>query len=190
MFTGLAEELWIKWELPGMVVLSLLLQFLLVGFGNRQRYQGRWSPYVAMLVWSTYSLADWVATVALSALLKAKKHDLNSELVLFWAPLLLLQLGSPHTICAYSLANNEIWLRYLFGLVIQVEVAIYVYIKFRINSTLTYIAIPIFMVGVTKYEERVWILRAASHKQFSNSAFSSPKGATTKSNSLTSSHLP
>ncbi|GLT61417.1 hypothetical protein SLA2020_341250 [Shorea laevis] len=190
MFSGLVEELWIKWELPGMVVLSLLLQFLLVGFGNRQRYQGRWSPYVAMLVWSTYLLADWVATVALSALLKAKKHDLNSELVVFWAPFLLLHLGGPHTISAYSLADNEIWLRYLFGLVIQVGVAIYVYIKFRTNSTLTYIAIPIFMAGITKYAERVWILRAASHKQFSNSVFSSPKGATTKSNGSTSSPLP
>ncbi|GLT41839.1 hypothetical protein SLA2020_158740 [Shorea laevis] len=101
----------------------------------------------------------WVATVALSALLKAKKQELNSELVVFWAPFLLLHLGGPHTISAYSLADNEIWLRYLFGLGIEVGVAIYVCIKFRTKSTIAYMAIPIFITGVTKYIERIWILR-------------------------------
>ncbi|GFZ17719.1 transmembrane protein, putative [Actinidia rufa] len=37
----------------------------------------------------------------------------------FWAPFLLLHLGGPDTITAYSLEDNELWLRHLLGLVVQ-----------------------------------------------------------------------
>ncbi|GLT41838.1 hypothetical protein SLA2020_158730 [Shorea laevis] len=197
LFSGLVQELWIKWELQGMVMLSLLLQFILVWLGNRRRYQGKNSHYVAILVWSTYLAADWVATVALSALLKVKVKELKRELVVFWTPFLLLHLGGPHTISAYALTDNELWLRYLLGFVIQVGVAIYAFVKFRTsNDTLTYMAIPIFIVGIIKYGERIWVLRAASHKKFSNSVFSSASGDVEKSldnirnNGSTSSYLP
>ncbi|GLT61421.1 hypothetical protein SLA2020_341270 [Shorea laevis] len=177
-----------------MVILGLLLQFALVWFGHHRRHQGKYSHYVAILVWSTYLAADWIATVALSALLKAEVWELNSELVVFWTPFLLLHLGGPHTISAYSLTDNELWPRYLLGFFIQVGVAIYAYVKFRINNTLTYMAIPIFVTGIIRYGERICILRAASRKQFSNSVFSSTNRDAEKhldnTNNSTSSHVP
>ncbi|GLT56016.1 hypothetical protein SLA2020_290900 [Shorea laevis] len=181
MLSEMMKELWVKWELPGMVVPSLFLQFVPVGFGNCRRYQGRASPYVAILVWSTYLAADWIATVALNTVLKAEKNELNCELVVFWTPFLLLHLGGSHAISAYSLSDNELWLRYLLGLLIQVGVAIYVYMRFRTKSTLTYMAILIFVAGIVKYGKRIWILRAGSNGHFSNSVFSTLTHATEKS---------
>ncbi|GKV09964.1 hypothetical protein SLEP1_g21395 [Rubroshorea leprosula] len=186
------EELWNKWELPVMVLSSLLLQFVLVLFGNRRKYQGKWSSYVAILVWSTYLLADWVATVVLSTLLRSERKELNSELVVFWTPFLLLHLGGPDTISAYSLQDNELWLRHLLGLIIQVGVAAFVYTRFRTNSTLTYMAIPIFIAGIIKYGERIWILRAATRRQFRNSIFSTvdqaPASSARQASALTVDH--
>ncbi|GLT43349.1 hypothetical protein SLA2020_173050 [Shorea laevis] len=171
LFSGLVQKLWVKWELEGMVVLSLLLQFVLLLVGYCRRKQGKCSHYVSIFAWFSYVAADWVTTVALSALLKAKVKELTNELVVFWTPFLLLHLGGPSTISAYALTDNELWLRYFLGLVIQVGVAIYAYVKFGTNNTLRYSAIPIFIAGIIKYGERIWILRDASYKQFSSSAF-------------------
>lgn len=46
----------------------------------------------------------------------------------FWAPFLLVHLGGPDTITAYSLEGNELWLRHLLNLVVQVGVAFYVFV--------------------------------------------------------------
>ncbi|KAI5012756.1 hypothetical protein ZWY2020_025022 [Hordeum vulgare] len=37
----------------------------------------------------------------------------------FWTPFLLLHLGGPDTITAYSLEDNELWLRHLIGLLFE-----------------------------------------------------------------------
>ncbi|XP_022720750.1 uncharacterized protein LOC111278356 [Durio zibethinus] len=128
-----------------------------------------------MLVWLTYLLADYVATVALSTLLKSSKEEITSSLVAFWAPFLLLHLGGPDTITAYSLEDNAQWMRHLFGLCVQVGVAFYVYFRFWTNSAHTFIGIPIFIAGINKYGERNWILRSANYEQFKNSLFATRK---------------
>ncbi|GKV09834.1 hypothetical protein SLEP1_g21274 [Rubroshorea leprosula] len=176
-----------------MVLLSLLLQFVLLWVGHRRRKQGKCSHYVAIFAWFSYVSADWVTTVALSALLKAKVKELTNELVVFWTPFLLLHLGGPHTISAYALTDNELWLRSFLGLVIQVGVAMYAYVKFGTNNTLRYSAIPMFITGIIKYVERIWILRDASYKQFSNSVFSSTSSNTldtTQTSDSTCNHHP
>ncbi|XP_022720751.1 uncharacterized protein LOC111278357 [Durio zibethinus] len=169
------RSIWYKWELRGLVVLSLFLQIVLVIFGNRRKYSGKRSYHVAMLVWLTYLLADYVATVALSTLLKSSKEEITSSLVAFWAPFLLLHLGGPDTITAYSLEDNAQWMRHLFGLCVQVGVAFYVYFRFWTNSAHTFIGIPIFIAGINKYGERNWILRSANYEQFKNSLFATRK---------------
>ncbi|KAK6229239.1 hypothetical protein SCA6_018190 [Theobroma cacao] len=123
-----------------------------------------------------YLLGDWIATVALSSLLKSSEEQLTSPLVVFWAPFLLLHLGGPDTTTAYSLSENEGWVKHLLGLGFQLGVALYVYLKFwtLTITTLTYLALPIFVVGIIKYAERVWVLFSASDAQLQKSVFKTP----------------
>ncbi|KAB2028937.1 hypothetical protein E1A91_D05G135800v1 [Gossypium mustelinum] len=172
-------SLWLKWELRAMVVLSLSVQLILIKFGNRRKNSGRHLKIVSLLVWTMYLFADWLATVALSTLLRSRKEQITSPLVIFWTPFLLLHLGGPDTITAYSLSDNELWPRHLFGLCFQVGVALYVYVKFWTLTVtkLTYLAIPIFIVGIIKYGERVRALFQASNVRFRKSVFSTDKAS-------------
>ncbi|XP_022714547.1 uncharacterized protein LOC111274181 [Durio zibethinus] len=167
-------SLFVKWELRAMVVLSLTVQLILIRYGNRRKFSGKDIKLLSFLVWTMYLFATWLATVALSTLLRSRREQITSPLVIFWTPFLLLHLGGPDTITAYSLSDNELWPRHFFGLCFQIGVAIYVYVKFWTLTVtkLTFLAIPIFIVGIIKYGERVWALYKASSKRFRKSVFS------------------
>ncbi|XP_022714548.1 uncharacterized protein LOC111274182 [Durio zibethinus] len=167
-------SLWLKWELRAMVVLSLTVQLILIRYGNRRKFSGKDLKFFSFLVWTMYLFADWLATVALSTLLRSRREQITSPLVIFWTPFLLLHLGGPDTITAYSLSDNELWPRHFFGLCFQIGVALYVYVKFWTLTVteLTFLAIPIFIVGIIKYGERVWALFKASSMRFRKSVFS------------------
>ncbi|XWS12144.1 hypothetical protein CRYUN_Cryun37aG0064700 [Craigia yunnanensis] len=166
-------SLWLKWELRAMVVLSLTVQLILIRYGNRRKFSGKDLKLISFLVWTMYLFADWLATVALSTLLRTTREQITSPLVIFWTPFLLLHLGGPDTITAYSLSDNELWPRHFFGLCFQIGVTLYVYVKFwtLTVTTLTFLAIPIFIVGIIKYGERVWSLFKASSTRLRKSVF-------------------
>ncbi|XP_010046717.1 uncharacterized protein LOC104435714 [Eucalyptus grandis] len=92
----------------------------------------------------------------------------------FWAPFLLLHLGGPDTITAYSPEDNELWLRHLLGLIVEVAVAIYIFVRSMKPTQLNFLAIPILVAGLIKYGERTWVLRSASSKQFRRSLLPRP----------------
>ncbi|KAK6146318.1 hypothetical protein DH2020_020187 [Rehmannia glutinosa] len=77
-----------------------------------------------------------------------------------------MHLGGPDTITAYALADNELWSRHLLGLVGQVGVAIYVFLRPWIGTPINYLWIVIFVAGLVKYGERTWVLFLASREQF------------------------
>ncbi|XVE78636.1 hypothetical protein DITRI_Ditri13aG0162200 [Diplodiscus trichospermus] len=166
-------SLWLRWELRAIVVLSLTVQLILIKYGNRQKFSGKYSNLKSCLVWAMYLFADWFATLALSTLLRTRKEQITSPLVIFWTPFLLLHLGGPDTITAYSLSDNELWPRHFFGLFFQIGVALYVYVKFwtLTITTLNFLATSIFVVGIIKYAERVWALFKASSKRLRKSVF-------------------
>ncbi|XVF58362.1 hypothetical protein PTKIN_Ptkin07bG0060400 [Pterospermum kingtungense] len=113
-------------------------------------------------------ITNWVATVALGVLARScgeecgKTNAANPKFSLqaFWAPFILWHLGGPDTITAYSLEDNELWLRHLLGLVFEVGVAIYVFFRSLVDgqTTVSFIAIPVFIARITKYGERTWVL--------------------------------
>ncbi|KAJ6875996.1 hypothetical protein NC652_035382 [Populus alba x Populus x berolinensis] len=183
MLKKLPEEvlnLWNNWEIRGMVLLSLLLQTILIIFGPRKKTTGR--ILIRILVWSAYLSADVVATVVLGTLARSKgdssgdvSEKANNSIQAFWAPFLLLHLGGPDTITAYSIEDNELWLRHLLGLVIQVVVAFYVFSRSWGSGILTFIAIPMFIVGIVKFAERTWVLWSSCSKSLKNSSLSDSK---------------
>ena len=78
------------------------------------------------------------------------------QLTAFWAPFLLLHLGGPDTITAYSLEDNELWLRHLLGLGVQTGVALYIFVLAWSASHLSILSILIFCAGIIKYGEMQW----------------------------------
>ena len=177
IFPGHVREVWNKWELRVLVLLSLSWQVLLIIFGSRRKYTR--GGLISFLVWVTYLSADWLATVSLGTLAnsqgdsESQTEDKNHVLKALWAPFLLLHLGGPDTITAFSLEDNSLWLRHLLGLFVHVIVAFYIYLRSWTSNALTFIAIPIFISGIIKYSERTWVLRSASTQQFEDSLLSS-----------------
>ncbi|KAF4399372.1 hypothetical protein G4B88_022455, partial [Cannabis sativa] len=91
----------------------------------------------------------------------------------FWAPFLLLHLGGPDTITAYSLEDNELWWRNFVTLGGQLVAVLYIFLNAWSNNILNLLSIPILIAGLIKFGERIWALRCASSECFRKSMFPS-----------------
>lgn len=71
---------------------------------------------------------------------------------------------------AFSIEDNNLWLRHLLNLVVQVTLTLYVFAKsFDIlDSQLLAVAMPIFVAGIIKYGERTWALYTGSRDNLGN----------------------
>jgi hypothetical protein len=144
---------------------------LLVVIGNRRKYSS--GIGLEWFVWIAYLSADWVATLALGIASRSQggletnpTNPTPNFIPSFWAPILLVHLGGPDTITAYALEDNEIWLRHILQLAIQTAAASYFLFKSWGKDPLIYIAIPVFVAGITKYGERISALSQASSEKF------------------------
>ncbi|PQQ16168.1 uncharacterized protein Pyn_35684 [Prunus yedoensis var. nudiflora] len=186
VFPEPVQKLWNHWELRVMVLISLTLQISLIHFGSRRKYNVK--TKIRVFLWFAYLMADWVATVALGVLSqnqgKSSSCDAkggspggnkqDDELSAFWAPFLLLHLGGPDTITAYALEDNELWLRHLLGLAVQVGVALYIFLMAWKTSWLSILTIPMLLSGLIKYGERTLALRSANREKFRDSMLTRP----------------
>lgn len=177
------RKIWKEWELRAMVLFTLGVQIVLLLLGNRRKS----SPTVRLrvLVWCAYLTSDYVATVALGVLSRklgevngTSSHlDDNSKLVALWAlwaPLLLLLLGGPDTITAYSLEDNALWLRHLLALGVQAGATAYVLFVAWTSSSLSVLSLVMILVGLIKYGERTWVQWLASKDKLRESMLSPP----------------
>lgn len=114
--------------------------------------------------------ADTVAVYALGYL--SRREEAAHSLAFFWAPFLLVHLGGKDTITAFALEDNNLWLRHLLNLVVQVVLALYVFWKSigRHNVALLVSGAFMFVVGVIKYGERTWSLRCARFERLEESS--------------------
>uniref|UniRef100_A0ACD5WKY3 Uncharacterized protein n=3 Tax=Avena sativa TaxID=4498 RepID=A0ACD5WKY3_AVESA len=88
------------------------------------------------------------------------------QLMLLWAPFLLIHLGGQDTVTAFSLEDNELWLRHLLNLLCQACLVLYVLRKFvaLAQYQLVISAAFLFVAGIIKYGERIWALKLGSQK--------------------------
>ncbi|KAI0494062.1 hypothetical protein KFK09_024193 [Dendrobium nobile] len=147
------KQLWSDWDIRVLILLSLFVQIILIFLGRLRKTST--SIWIRMLIWSSYLLADWVADFVLGQLSNAMDDSSSSNAIIaFWAPFLILHLGGPDTITAYSMEDNELWARHLLGLIYELIVAFYVLFRSLPNTHLLAPTILIFLVAIIKYVER------------------------------------
>ncbi|KAF0888132.1 hypothetical protein E2562_010835 [Oryza meyeriana var. granulata] len=97
-------------------------------------------------------------------------HGQTHQLTFFWAPFLLIHLGGQDTVTAFSIEDNELWLRHLLNLLAHVWLALYVFWKSTPpGDRLVVPAIFVFVAGVIKYGERTWALKSGSENALRSS---------------------
>ncbi|CAL5092193.1 unnamed protein product [Urochloa decumbens] len=183
-----------NWEIRVAVLLSLVLQVLLMFLGpTRKRSSGPWARIV---VWSCYLLADWVADLALGLLLNNLGNiggggggggggcDTGSSgggggdspmIFAFWTPFLLLHLGGPDTITAYSVEDNELWNRHLIGLLLELFSAAVIILCSLGSNPLIPATFLVLVAGVIKYGERTYSLYSGSYETLRDSIIDPPE---------------
>ncbi|KAM0867650.1 hypothetical protein ACQ4PT_041843 [Festuca glaucescens] len=158
-----------EWEMKLLVLLSFTLQWFLFFAGSLRRHGT--SGFLRLSIWAAYLGADLVAVYSLGLL--SRHEDITPEghipwrtqpLDFFWAPFLLIHLGGQDTITAFSMEDNNLWLRHLLNQVVQVVLAMYVFWKSigRHNVELLVSGILVFVAGAIKYGERTWSLKCGS----------------------------
>ncbi|XP_027342169.1 uncharacterized protein LOC113854982 isoform X2 [Abrus precatorius] len=91
------KNIWSKWDIRGVVLTSLFLQITLIfltPFRKRTR-----NAVVLVLVWFTYLFADYTANFGVGLISnkygdEEDDSDANGLLIAFWAPFLLMHLGT------------------------------------------------------------------------------------------------
>ncbi|KAF8041566.1 hypothetical protein BT93_A0226 [Corymbia citriodora subsp. variegata] len=161
------SDLWNKWNIRGSVLLSLFLQVFLILFAPyRKKIANR---IIVFLLWLAYLMADSVAIYGIGLISHhqgnsyASVAEVNGALQAFWASFLLLHLGGPDTITAFSLEDSSLWARHLLNLLFQVGVAIYLFVRiFPSDKSLVIPTMLVFLAGVIKNAERTLALNLSS----------------------------
>ncbi|KAI4986941.1 hypothetical protein ZWY2020_037187 [Hordeum vulgare] len=156
-----------EWEIQLLVLLSFTIQaFLFFTGGFRRRST---NAMLRFTMWVAYLGADLVAIYALGFLSRHKDDTHGKDtlkdahpLAFLWAPFLIMHLGGQDTITAFAIEDNNLWLRHLLNLVVQVGVALYVLwestmVRRHPNNVLLP-GIFVFIAGIIKYGERTLAL--------------------------------
>ncbi|XP_058007995.1 uncharacterized protein LOC131182460 [Hevea brasiliensis] len=98
----------------------------------------------------------------------------NGDLLAFWAPFLLVHLGGPDTITAFSVEDNQLWLRHLLAFITQAVATGYVFIKTLPRNRVMIPTTLLFIAGIIKYLERTSSLYFASKDKFRDSMLRNP----------------
>lgn len=174
----LPEEInkaWERWNIRGMLILSLSLQTILIFFAPTRKRAS--SKSLTILIWTCYLLADWSANFASGLISKNQWTDpkpnqseprQDPKLMALWSPFLLLHLGGPDTITAFSLEDNALWTRHLLGLIFQAFVCVFV-VFLSLPNPLWPSILLLFTAGIVKYLERTIALSVASSGKFRHS---------------------
>ncbi|KAM4082641.1 hypothetical protein ACJW30_11G190900 [Castanea mollissima] len=196
------KKIWDAWNVRGIILVSLSLQTILILFAPFRKCTPK--KLMILLIWSSYLLADWAASFAIGHIANSQipksgtkdkidcsfvenivshfsgkgdvssSSDENADILAFWAPFLLVHLGGPDTITAFALEDNELWLRHLFSLLVQLLVTVYVFLLTLPKNKVWIPTILMFLAGTIKYCERTRALFLASLDKFRESMLKAP----------------
>ncbi|CAH8332307.1 unnamed protein product [Eruca vesicaria subsp. sativa] len=164
------KDVWNTWNIRGMIVLSLWLQTVLIFVSpSRKRTPNK---FLILLSWSSYLLADYSANYAVALIANNQGKDpkpddppQDKKLVALWAPFLLLHLGGPDTITAFSLEDNALWNRHFLSFGSQALAGVYVVVR-SLPNVLWVVIMLLFIAGAFKYLERTIALYLASSDMY------------------------
>ncbi|XP_058225081.1 uncharacterized protein LOC131334188 [Rhododendron vialii] len=154
---------WEDWDLRILILYILIAQLYLLFFGRNRRK--KMSPLTMIVnVSLLYLFADLLATIALGKLSKIKVDDNDGMYALrvLWAPLILFYLGGPETVTVVRLEENQLWVKHLVGLLMQGLRTAYALLITWSGHVLSLLAVLMFIPGIIKYGERVWVVRSRS----------------------------
>lgn len=172
-----AKKLWDEWNVRCAVLISLFFQIVLTFLAKSRKRRG--SVVLTGVIWSCYLLADWIAAFAVGLISSGQTDDcpeknaVNKQMAAFWAPFLLLHLGGPDSITAFSLEDNELWIRHWLGLIIQLVAVVYVFLQ-SLPNEYWIPTLVMFLAGACKYVERTVALYQACLGNFKASLLSKP----------------
>lgn len=192
------------WEIRVAVLLSLFLQMILIFVGPVRKRSSApvprflvWSCYL-LADWvadlalglllnnmgniggksSSSSSVSQLHAVGLkrgpSAAVSNADGSSSPIIFAFWTPFLLLHLGGPDTITAYSLEDNELWLRHLIGLLFELFSASVIFFCSLKGNPMIPATVLMFVVGIIKYGERTYSLYSGSVDGFRENILDPP----------------
>jgi hypothetical protein len=192
------------WEIRVAVLLSLFLQMILIFVGPVRKRSSSpvprflvWSCYL-LADWvadlalglllnnmgniggnsSSSSSVSQLHAVGLkrgpSAAVSNADGSSSPIIFAFWTPFLLLHLGGPDTITAYSLEDNELWLRHLIGLLFELFSASVIFFCSLKGNPMIPATVLMFVVGIIKYGERTYSLYSGSVDGFRENILDPP----------------
>ncbi|XP_022141971.1 uncharacterized protein LOC111012216 [Momordica charantia] len=170
-------------------IFSFTLQVILIPMGLRRKYSSNNALRLLLLLF--YLSADWAATTSLGTLVKfyGSYEDAFFGRLFILAPFMLLHLGGSDTITAYSMEDNDLWYRSFFGFFVQVGIAFYILLLALQPQHLDFLGIPIFVAGIIKYGERIWVFRSTSTQRLPDLLLSTTRFSPIQINAAKSKHL-
>ncbi|KAL3746224.1 hypothetical protein ACJRO7_015215 [Eucalyptus globulus] len=160
MFT----DLWEDWGVQWLVTMSLTCQITLAILGSRRRYMTTITVRYIILV--TYLLSSYIATIALGELTVIQinypdRPHYITEVEGLLAPLLLMQLGNPDSITAYSVEDNRLSIRQMLNLFVRVVFVVWILIRcWDSASPIPFLYFPLFAAGIIRSAATVWALKS------------------------------
>ncbi|KAI5020289.1 hypothetical protein ZWY2020_045177 [Hordeum vulgare] len=152
-------EHWVKWLSDSVFrivpLLSLLMHLILTVFSDSRRREGK--GWKRGLLWLAYQLTDWGPAYVIGNLY-LEKEPCGKMIVAFWVPFLLLQNARPDNISAYTIEDNELWLRVVIFVPLQSLGSILVVYRCILTNCCTtgllrQASIIMLVVGLLKYVE-------------------------------------
>lgn len=160
---------------------SLVLQIILYFFASFRKRNTPFAEVMRGIIWVAYLAADVTATYSLVLISKniighpegnimdRTYEDTYHDLMAFWAPFPLLNLGGQDSITAYALEDNELWSRHFIYLGARLFACCYIFWHSLPNNSLKFHTILIAVAGTIKYLERTMAVYLASNHGFKSS---------------------
>ncbi|XP_022158138.1 uncharacterized protein LOC111024697 [Momordica charantia] len=162
------SSLWSNYGIELLVLANLVFQIVLTFNGSRRRHTPGYR--LSLSVWFAYLLAAKVATVVLGKLttidIGHTQRNTQTQIQTLLAPLMFMQIGNPDTITAYSIEDNQLGVRQVFSMVIQVAIMFYILIRSWTDFKTSFLYIPMSLAGIIKYGETSWALKSALSGNF------------------------